>query len=220
MSLKLKHLDNYDINLLADPEIGNTEIERERFISDSGIVFYGERKVGLSPISFSLEFRGDKDEIRRNKNMIADRLELEEITFDDDIYYKGRFLGKTSKVMYKFEVVDYEGEAYAMKAKTVVKLTKDIPTRLVNDGNLKTPVKISLKGTGSNITITGFDSDITVKSLSGELEIDAQSGISDAKGINNVKLYSFPFIEDERLVKVSGSGTFSCEIEFRGRVIC
>lgn len=213
-------LEEYDAHVLAYPHISNTELIRDDFISDTGNVFYSEIKTRPSQLEFQIEFKGDKFQIRENKSRVSQMLEMATITFDDEIFYKGRFLEADIETRYFYQVVTYKGSATAFLYTQKYEIKRNEVKEVFNNGDLRTPVRIILKGDGSNIKITGFESTIDIKELKEELVIDAEKGISDSRGVNNVKLYAFPYIEDKAEIRLYGTGSFRCFIEFEGRVIC
>ena len=213
-------LIEFDAHVLAYPVISNTELIRDEFISDAGNIYYSKLQARPSEIEFQIEFKGTPDVIRKNRSEVSKMLELSMITFDRDVFYKGRFTETSVDKMYYFEVVTYSGMAIAMMRTQYFEVKRNEVTVMHNNGNLRSPVRIKLQGNGSKIKITGFDSDIEVKNLKDELIIDSEKGISDSKGVNNVTLYAFPYIEDTAEISISGTGNFKCFIEFEGRVIC
>lgn len=213
-------LEEYDAHVLAYPNIYNTELIRDDFISDTGNVFYSELKARPSQIEFQIEFKGDKCQIRENRAKVSKILEMATISFDDEVFYKGRFLEAGIDTRYFYQVVTYKGSATAFLYTQTYEVKRNEVKEIFNNGDLKTPVRIVLKGNGSNIKITGFESTIDIKELNDQLVIDAEKGISDSRGVNNVKLYAFPYIEDKAEIRLYGTGSFRCFIEFEGRVIC
>lgn len=210
----------YDAHVLAYPVISNTELIRDEFISDTGNIYYSKLKAGTSEVEFQIEFKGTPDIIRENRAKVSKLLEMATITFDGDVFYKGRFTETSVEKMYYFEIVTFSGSAIALLRTQYFEVKPGKVTKMHNNGNLRSPVRIILQGIGSNIKITGFDSDIEVKNLKDEIIIDSEKGISDQRGINNVTLYAFPYIEDTAEISISGNGEFKCFIEFEGRVIC
>ena len=215
-----KILKRYDAHLLAYPEIHNAEMKRDEFISSNGNVFYSEVKSGFSPVSFTIEYKGKKECIRRNRSELSKILEHNAISFDGRIFYDGRFLEKNVKTMYFFEKVEYEGMAIAKLYTQSYDLNLNTNNFIENLGNFKSPVRLIFNGQGSNIKVEGFKDDILINTLDNSLIIDAEKGISNTNGLNNVTLMSFPFIEDTLNIKVTGQGNFTCKLEFEGRVIC
>lgn len=221
MMQKLQYiLQEYDAHVLAYPHISNTELIRDEFISDTGNVFYSDLKARPSQIEFQIEFKGDKCTIRENRARVSKLLDIATITFDDEVFYKGRFLEAGIETRYFYQVVTYKGSATAFLYTQSYEVKRNEVKEIFNNGDLKTPVRIVLKGNGSNIKITGFESTINIKELNDELVIDAEKGISDSRGVNNVKLYAFPYIKDKAEIRLYGTGSFRCFIEFEGRVIC
>lgn len=217
----IRDLKKYDAHVLAYPEIGNTGLERGRFESDTGIVFYSEKeRLAYTPVSFIVEFKGSKDKIRENRNALSRILEFAEITFDENVFYKGRFLAESVETRNFFQNVTYKGEAIAMLNTQRIDIPIGKTISFYNKGNLKTPCRVYLKGKASNINIKGFDDDINIKTLSNKLIIDAERGIYNLEGNSIIDLVSFPYIEDKAEIRVSGSGDFTCYIEFEGRVLC
>ncbi|MSS77376.1 hypothetical protein HV819_02275 [Anaerococcus sp. AGMB00486] len=216
----IRDLKIYNAHVLAYPEIGNTEIERDTFESDTGLIFYSEKRLAFTPVSFVIEFKGGKDEIRKNRNKLSKELELAKVTFNDEVYYKGRFLAESVDTRYYFQNVTYKGKAIAMLnvQEIVVPINKTI--KIYNNGNLPTPCRLCLNGSGDNINIKGFDDDINIKKLLNEIIIDSERGVYSLEGNSFIDIKSFPYIEDKVEILVSGSGDFICVIEFEGRVLC
>ncbi|WP_299034096.1 hypothetical protein [uncultured Anaerococcus sp.] len=213
-------LKRYNAHLLAYPEIHNAEMKRNEFISGNGNVFYSDLKTGLTPISFTIEYKGNKECIRKHRNELSKILELNSISFDGRVFYEGRFLEKSVETMYFFEKVEYEGKAIAKLYTQSYDLALNENNFIENLGNFKTPVRLILKGNGSNILIKGFNSDIKINNLNGNLTIDAEKGISDSQGLNNIDLIEFPYINDVLNISITGQGDFTCRLEFEGRIIC
>lgn len=219
--IELKNiLNKYDANLLAYPELHNSAMTRDEFIAANGNVFYSDLKSGLTPISFTIEYRGGKETIRKNRNQLSKILELNSISFDGRVFYQGRFLEKSVETMYFYQKVSYEGKAVAKLKTASYDLLLNNSVLIENQGNFKTPVRLIFEGQGNNIKIEGFKDEILINSLNNLLVIDSEKGISNADGLNNINLMSFPFIEDSLNIKVTGQGDFTCRLEFEGRVIC
>lgn len=213
-------LEGYKANLLAFPDISNAEIIRDEFISSNGNVFYGNKKVRFAPISFTIEFKGTDKEIRKNRNKLSKLLELNTISFDGEVFYKGRFLEKGVKKYYYHQVVDYDGKAIPILKTQSYDITLNENNIIENNGDYTTPVRIILNGNASDISITGFDDIIQIKSLNGEMVIDSERGIKGGNRLKDITISKMPTIEDEAIIKVTGNGNFTCRIEFEGRVIC
>lgn len=213
----IKDLKIYNAHVLAYPEIGNTEVIRDEFISDTGLIFYSKKRSALTPISFSIEFKGDKKEIRKNRNELSKKLELCAITFDNEVFYRGRFLSKDVDTRYFYQNVTYEGQAVAMLNTQTNEIPIGKKTTIYNNGNLPTPCRIIFKGNGSNISLKGFEDPINIDSLNGELIIDAEKGINK---LGNIEFVSLPYIYSVLELNLTGSGDFKCFVEFEGRVLC
>ena len=213
-------IEPYNAYVLAYPNISNTILSRDEFVSDTGNVFYSELQAESSEIEFSIEFKGTDDDIRRNRARVSAMLELATITFDEEVYYKGRFLEEGIEKRYYFETVTYKGNAIACLPTQEYEVKRNEATTLYNNGDLRTPVRVILEGQGSDIRITGFDSTIEVQDLKDRLVIDSENGLSDPRGLNNVKLFAFPYLNKTADIRVYGTGSFKCFIEFEGRVIC
>lgn len=213
----IKDLKIYNAHVLAYPEIGNTEVIRDEFISDTGLIFYSKKRSALTPISFSIEFKGDKKEIRKNRNELSKKLELCAITFDNEVFYRGRFLSKDVDTRYFYQNVTYEGQAVAMLNTQTNEIPIGKKTTIYNNGNLPTPCRIIFKGNGSNISLKGFEDPINIDSLNGELIIDAEKGINK---LGNIEFVSLPYIDSVLELNLTGSGNFKCFVEFEGRVLC
>lgn len=213
----IKDLKIYNAHVLAYPEIGNTEVIRDEFISDTGLIFYSKKRSALTPISFSIEFKGDKKEIRKNRNELSKKLELCAITFDNEVFYRGRFLSKDVDTRYFYQNVTYEGQAVAMLNTQTNEIPIGKKTTIYNNGNLPTPCRIIFKGNGSNISLKGFEDPINIDSLNGELIIDAEKGINK---LGNIEFVSLPYIDSVLELNLTGSGDFKCFVEFEGRVLC
>lgn len=213
----IKDLKTYKANVLAYPEIGNTEVIRDEFISDTGLIFYSQKRSALTPISFSIEFKGDKREIRKNRNDLSKKLELCAITFDNEVFYRGRFLSKDVDTRYFYQNVNYEGQAIAMLNTQYNEIPIGKKTTIYNNGNLPTPCRIIFKGNGSNISLKGFEDLININNLNGELIIDAEKGINK---LSNIEFVALPYIDDFLELNLTGSGNFKCFVEFEGRVLC
>lgn len=213
----IKDLKVYNAHVLAYPEIGNTEVIRDEFISDTGLIFYSQKRSALTPISFSIEFKGDKREIRKNRNKLSKKLELCVITFDNEVFYRGRFLSKDVDTRYFYQNVTYEGKGVAMLSTQFNEISIGKQVTIYNNGNLPTPCRIIFKGNGNNISIKGFENPIIINSLNGELIIDAEKGINK---IGNIEFVSLPYIDNFLELNLTGSGNFKCFVEFEGRVLC
>ena len=213
-------LKEYNAHVLAYPSIGNTPMMRDEFISDGGNIYYSDLKTGLNEIEFTIEFKGSDYEIKENRWQVSKMLEYATITFDEEVFYKGRFIESGYEKRYYFETVTYTGTAIAHLYTQSYKVKRNEVTKVYNNGNLKTPARVILKGQGTDIKVTGFESTINIKSLEDEIIIDAEKGISDDKGVNNVSLFAFPYIDQYAEIRVYGTGSFKCYVEFEGRVIC
>lgn len=213
----IKDLKLYNAHVLAYPEIGNTEVIRDEFISDTGLIFYSQKRSALTPISFSVEFKGDKREIRKNRNELSKKLELCAITFDNEVFYRGRFLSKDVDTRYFYQNVTYEGQVVAMLSTQFNEISIGKKTIIYNNGNLPTPCRIIFKGSGSNISLKGFEDPININNLNGELIIDAEKGINK---LGNIEFVSLPYIDNVLELNLTGSGDFKCFVEFEGRVLC
>lgn len=216
----VKDLKMYNAHVLAYPEIGNTEIERDVFQSDTGLIFYSDRRLAFTPVSFVVEFKGSKDEIRRNRNNLSSELELAKVTFDDEVFYEGRFLADSIETRYFFQNVTYKGTSIAMLDTQRIDVPINKTIKIYNNGNLITPCRITLKGNGDNIVIKGFDSDISIKKLENEAIVDSERGVYSLSNNSSIDFISFPYIKDKLDILVSGTGSFNCKIEFEGRVLC
>lgn len=213
----IKDLKIYNAHVLAYPEIGNTEVIRDEFISDTGLIFYSKKRSALTPISFSIEFKGDKKEIRKNRNELSKKLELCVITFDNEVFYRGRFLSKDVDTRYFYQNVTYEGKATAILNTQYNEIPLGKQVTIYNNGNLPTPCGVIFKGKGSNISLKGFEDPINIDSLNGELIIDAEKGINK---LGNIEFVSLPYIDSVLELNLTGSGDFKCFVEFEGRVLC
>ncbi len=213
----IKDLKIYNAHVLAYPEIGNTEVIRDEFISDTGLIFYSKKRSALTPISFSIEFKGDKKEIRKNRNELSKKLELCVITFDNEVFYRGRFLSKDVDTRYFYQNVTYEGKATAILNTQYNEIPLGKQVTIYNNGNLPTPCRVIFKGKGSNISLKGFEDPININNLNGELIIDAEKGINK---LGNIEFVSLPYIDNVLELNLTGSGDFKCFVEFEGRVLC
>lgn len=213
----IKDLKIYNAHVLAYPEIGNTEVIRDEFISDTGLIFYSKKRSALTPISFSIEFKGDKKEIRKNRNELSKKLELCVITFDNEVFYRGRFLSKDVDTRYFYQNVTYEGKATAILNTQYNEIPLGKQVTIYNNGNLPTPCRVIFKGKGSNISLKGFEDPININNLNGELIIDAEKGINK---LGNIEFVSLPYIDNVLELNLIGSGDFKCFVEFEGRVLC
>lgn len=213
----IKDLKIYNVHVLAYPEIGNTDVIRDEFISDTGLIFYSQKRSALTPISFSIEFKGNKREIRKNRNELSKKLELSTITFDDEVFYRGRFLSKDVDTRYFYQNVTYEGQAVAMLNTQTNEIPIGKKTTIYNNGNLPTPCRVIFKGKGSNISLKGFEDPININKLNDELIIDAEKGVNK---LGNIEFVSLPYIDNFLELNLTGSGNFKCFVEFEGRVLC
>lgn len=213
----IKDLKIYNAHVLAYPEIGNTEVIRDEFISDTGLIFYSKKRSALTPISFSIEFKGDKKEIRKNRNELSKKLELCVITFDNEVFYRGRFLSKDVDTRYFYQNVTYEGKATAILNTQYNEIPLGKQVTIYNNGNLPTPCRVIFKGKGSNISLKGFEDPININNLNGELIIDAEKGINK---LGNIEFVSLPYIDNVLELNLTGSGDFKCFVEFEGGVLC
>lgn len=213
----IKDLKIYNAHVLAYPEIGNTEVIRDEFISDTGLIFYSKKRSALTPISFSIEFKGDKREIRKNRNELSKKLELCVITFDNEVFYRGRFLSTDIDTRYFYQNVTYKGQVVAMLDTQYNEIPIGKKTTIYNNGNLPTPCRIIFRGSGSNISLKGFEDPININSLNGELIIDAEKGVNK---LGNIEFVSLPYIDNFLELNLTGRGDFKCFVEFEGRVLC
>lgn len=213
----IKDLRQYDAHVLAYPDIGNTEIDRDEFISDTGLIFYSKERLAFTPVSFSIEFKGSKEKIRENRNKVSKLLDIATITFDNEVFYKGRFLAESVETRYWYQVVTFKGKAIAMLNTQRIEIPINKKVTIYNNGNLPTPCRIIFKGNGSNISLKGFEDPININSLNGELIIDAEKGINK---LGNIEFVSLPYIDNILELNLTGSGDFKCFVEFEGRVLC
>lgn len=213
----IEDLRKYDAHVLAYPDIGNTDIARDEFISDTGLIFYSKERVAFTPVSFSIEFKGSKEKIRENRNEVSKLLELVTITFDNKVFYKGRFLAESVETRYWYQVVTFKGKAIAMLNTQRIELPTNKKVTIYNNGNLLTPCRIIFEGEGSNIILKGFQDPISIKSFDNKLIIDAERGVTKIKEID---FLSLPYIDNSLELYLTGSGNFKCFIEFEGRVLC
>lgn len=85
-------LKEYNAHVLAYPMISNTDLVRDSFVSDTGNIYYTDLKTKANQLEFQIEFKGTDCEIRENRAKVSKLLELSTISFDEEIYYKGRFV--------------------------------------------------------------------------------------------------------------------------------
>lgn len=217
----IKDLRPYNARVLAYPEIGNTEVVRDEFKTDSGLVFYSKKRTAFAPVSFTIEFKGTKEEIRKNRNKVSSILEYSKITFDNEIFYQGRFLAESVETRYFYKNVTFKGQAIAMLNTQVNEIPIGETVRIYNNGNLPTPCRIRLEGkTPYEVRIKGFDDDISVHGLDGEAIIDSEKGLHIANMEDQFNIISFPYITDYVDILVEGKEGFRCFLEFEGRVLC
>lgn len=216
----IKDLRHYKAHVLAYPEIGNTDIKRDEFESDTGLIYYSKERSALTPVSFSVEFKGSKEEIRKNRNRLSRKLELAKVTFDNEVFYRGRFLGESVETRYFYEVVEFKGQSIAMLETQYNNIPIGERISIYNNGNLPTPCRLTFKGNGTDIKITGFKHPISFKYVDDKLVIDAERGLYNIGVGNPIELIEFPYIDDKIDLLVEGNGTFTCEMEFEGRIIC
>lgn len=213
----IKDLRRYDARVLAYPDIGNTEIDRDEFISDTGLIFYSKERLAFTPVSFSIEFKGSKEKIRENRNKVSKLLDIATITFDNEVFYKGRFLAESVETRYWYQVVTFKGKAIAMLNTERIEIPLLQNVKIENNGNLPTPCRIIFEGNGSNVILKGFEDPISIKSLDNDLIIDAEKGVTK---LNDVDFLSLPYIDKTLELYLTGSGNFKCFVEFEGRIIC
>lgn len=213
----IKDLKIYNAHVLAYPEIGNTEVIRDEFISDTGLIFYSKKRSALTPVSFSIEFKGSKEKIRENRNKVSKLLDIATITFDNEVFYKGRFLAESVETRYWYQVVTFKGKAIAMLNTQRIEIPIVQNVKIQNNGNLLTPCRIIFEGNGSNVILKGFEDPISIKSLDKDLIIDAEKGVTI---LHDVDFLSLPYIDNTLELYLTGSGNFKCFVEFEGRVLC
>lgn len=217
----IKDLRPYQAHVLAYPEIGNTEVVRDEFKTDSGLVFYSKKRTAFAPVSFTIEFKGTKEEIRKNRNKVSSILEYSKITFDNEIFYQGRFLAESVETRYFYKNVTFKGQAIAMLNTQVNEIPIGETVRIYNNGNLPTPCRIRLEGkTPYEVRIKGFDDDISIHGVDENTVIDSEKGLYKTDGIDQFELTSFPYITDYVDILVEGKEGFRCFLEFEGRVLC
>lgn len=217
----IKDLRPYQAHVLAYPEIGNTEAIRDEFKTDSGLVFYSKKRTAFAPVSFTIEFKGTKEEIRKNRNKVSNILEYAKITFDNEVFYRGRFLEESVETRYFFQNVTFKGQAIAMLNTQVNEIPIGETVRIYNHGNLPTPCRLRFKGvTPYKVTIKGFDDDISIHGVDENTVIDSEKGLYKADGIDQFEITSFPYITDYVDILVEGKEGFRCFLEFEGRVLC
>ena len=217
----IKDLRPYNARVLAYPEIGNIEVVRDEFKTDSGLVFYSKKRTAFAPVSFTIEFKGTKDEIRKNRNKVSNILEYAKITFDNEVFYRGRFLEEGIETRYFYQNISYKGKAIAMLNTQINEIPIGETVRIYNNGNLPTPCRLRFKGkTPYKVTIKGFDDDISIHGVDENTVIDSEKGLYKTDGIDQFELTSFPYITDYVDILVEGKEGFRCFLEFEGRVLC
>lgn len=216
----IKDLRQYDAHILAYPDIGNTEINRDEFISDTGLIFYSKEMVAFTPVSFSIEFKGSKEKIRENRNKVSKLLDIATITFDNEVFYKGRFLAESVETRYWYQVVTFKGKAIATLNTQTIELPLDKIVTIYNNGNLPTPCRFYFKGSSNYVSIKGFDDDIELLNVDNNTRIDAEEGLYHANVEYQYYSFSFPYIDDYVRLLVEADGNIKCFMEFEGRVIC
>lgn len=217
----IKDLRPYQAHVLAYPEIGNTEVIRDEFKTDSGLVFYSKKRTAFAPVPFTIEFKGTKEEIRKNRNKVSNILEYATITFDNEVFYRGRFLEESVETRYFFQNVTFKGQAIAMLNTQVNEIPIGETVRIYNNGNLPTPCRLRFEGeTPYKVIIKGFDDDISIHGVDENTVIDSEKGLYKTDGIDQFELTSFPYITDYVDILVEGKEGFKCFLEFEGRVLC
>lgn len=216
----VKDLEFYDAHLLAYPEIGNTQIERDEFKADTGITFYSKERLAYAPVSFAIEFRGNKETIRDNRNKVSKLLDMAKITFDNDVFYKGRFLADSVETKYWYEIVTYKGNAIAMLDTQRIEIPIGEKVTVYNSGNLLTPCRFYFEGYARHLTIKGFEDIIELENVDETTRIDAEEGLYQATIEYQYYTFSFPYIYDYVDLLVEADGDVKCFMEFEGRVIC
>ena len=217
----IKDLRPYQAHVLAYPEIGNTEAIRDEFKTDSGLVFYSKKRTAFAPVSFTIEFKGTKEEIRKNRNKVSNILEYAKITFDNEVFYRGRFLEESVETRYFFQNVTFKGQAIAMLNTQVNEIPIGETVRIYNNRNLPTPCRLRFEGaTPYKVIIKGFDDDISIHGVDENTVIDSEKGLYKTDGIDQFELTSFPYITDYVDILVEGKEGFKCFLEFEGRVLC
>lgn len=216
----VKDLEFYDAHLLAEPEIGNTQIERDEFRADTGIRFYSKERLASAPVSFSIEFKGSKETVRENRNKVSKLLEIAKITFDDEVFYKGRFLADSVETRYWYQVVTFKGEATAMLDTQRIEIPIGEEVTIYNNGNLLTPCRFYFEGYARNLTIKGFEDIIELENVDETTRIDAEEGLYQATIEYQYYTFSFPYIYDYVDILIESDGDVKCIMEFEGRVIC
>ncbi|WP_311538313.1 hypothetical protein [uncultured Anaerococcus sp.] len=216
----VKDLKFYDAHLLAYPDIGNTIIERDEFKADTGITFYSKERLAYAPVSFSIEFKGSKSTIRKNRNKVSKLLDMATITFDEEVFYKGRFLGESGETRYWYQVVTYKGNAIAMLDTQRIEIPIGKQVTIYNNGNLLTPCRFYFEGSSKNVKIKGFDDLIDLYNVDDTTRIDAEEGLYQANIEYQYYTFSFPYLDDKVDLLVEADGNIKCFMEFEGRVIC
>lgn len=216
----IKDLRRYDARILAYPDIGNTEIDRDEFISDTGLIFYSKERLAFTPVSFSMEFKGSKEKIRENRNKVSKLLDIATITFDNEVFYKGRFLAENVETRYWYQVVKFKGKAIAMLNTQRIELPLNKKVTIYNNGNLPTPCRFYFEGESQKVTIKGFDDDIELLNVDKTTRVDAEEGLYQATIEYQYYTFSFPYIDDYVELLVESDGDIRCFMEFEGRVIC
>lgn len=217
----IKDLRPYKAHVLAYPVIGNTEVVRDEFKTDSGLVFHSKKRTAFAPVAFTIEFKGTKEEIRKNRNKVSSILEYAKITFNNEVFYQGRFLEEGIETRYFYQNISYKGQAIAMLNTQINEIPIGEIVRIYNNGNLPTPCRIRLEGkTPYKVTIKGFDDDMSIRGIDGSAIIDSEKGLYTSNIGDQFNIISFPYITDYVDIKVEGKEGFRCFLEFEGRVLC
>ena len=171
---------------------------------------------GLLPI----EFKGSKETIRENRNKVSKLLDMAKITFDNDVFYKGRFLADSVETKYWYEIVTYKGNAIAMLDTQRIEIPIGEKVTIYNNGNLLTPCRFYFEGHASELTIKGFEDIIELENVDETTRIDAEEYLYQATIEYQYYTFSFPYIDDHVDLLVEADGDVKCFMEFEGRVIC
>lgn len=217
-----KDLKKYNAHLLAHPKITPAEIKRDEFITDSGQVIYSDPTPSFTTVEFEIEFKGTPQGIRSNMSAVSAELECTTVTLETGVYYYGRYIAQSIKVLNGFGIVEFKGEVTAHVIAKSITLDNGI-NKVNNEGHLISPADLNVVNkSGGTITISGFykGDNIKLNKAGAELVLDS-NGVS-TKNTNGIEIYSIPkLVPGNNNIRVSGLGTNDiAKLTFKGLVLC
>lgn len=220
-------LDKYKAKILQPISILGTEIKRQEFESANGDVFYSDKKLGLATIKFKIELKGNRSEIKTNKSKLLNDIEVCKLDLNDSRVYEGRFIESGDVEVYNnFEVIEVEGKCAVYNGTLNQQNQKNNGKIVLNlESNVITPLLISIKGNGTNISIKSKTFNIFIKELNGIIKIDGkEKTVKNETGTNVYKLvdmFEFPKTDfsNNFEINISGTGNFDTNISYYERLI-